>query len=98
MPGPNCFIVSYDVSAATRLRRIHRLMKGFGDPLHYSVFRCHLIPQWRVEMIAAITDVIKHDEDRVMVIDLGPSDTSIEKRIDFLGVHPPEEVRQAHIF
>jgi CRISPR-associated protein Cas2 len=36
-------------------------MKGFGEPIHYSVFRCDLTPKGRVEMIAALTDLIKQD-------------------------------------
>jgi len=62
-------------------------MKGFGDAVHYSVFRCDLTPKGRVEMIAALTGLIKHDEDRVMIIDLGPAEGMAEERIQFLGAH-----------
>jgi len=66
-------------------------MKGFGDAVHYSVFRCDLTPKGRVEMIAALTGLIKPDEDRVMIINLGPSEGMAEDRIEFLGFHRAEE-------
>ena len=83
-------MVSYDIMNPKRLQKVHKTMKGFGDPLHYSVFRCDLTPKGRVELIAALTNLIKHDEDRVMIIDLGPADGTAEDRIEFLGVHSPE--------
>jgi len=32
--------------------------------------------------------LIKEDEDRVMIVDLGPIEGRIEERIEFLGVRP----------
>ncbi len=97
MSGLNSYIVSYDIMDRKRLYRIHKTMKGFGDPLHYSVFRCDLSLKGRVELVAALTDIIKHDEDRIMIIDLGPLDGSVEKRIEFMGVHPPRRDHEAII-
>jgi CRISPR-associated protein Cas2 len=97
MSGLNCYVVSYDIMDPKRLQRVHRKMKGFGKPLHYSVFRCDLTPKGRVEMLVMLTELIKHNEDRVMIIDLGPVEGSVEKRIEFLGVHPEEMERTAII-
>ena len=44
----NRHIVAYDVSDPARLRRVHRKMNGFGDPLQYSVFACDLSAKERV--------------------------------------------------
>lgn len=77
-----------------RLYRVHRAMKGFGDPVHYSVFRCDLTTKGRVEMVAALTDLINPDEDRVMIIDLGPKDGKVEERIEFMGIHQAEMERK----
>jgi len=84
-------VVSYDIMEPRRLQKVHKMMKGFGDAVHYSVFRCDLTPKGRVEMIAALTGLIKHDEDRVMIIDLGPVEGMAEDRIEFLGVHRTDE-------
>jgi CRISPR-associated protein Cas2 len=80
-------VVSYDIREQKRLCRVHKAMKGFGEPVHYSVFRCDLTPRGRVEMVSVLTDLIKPDEDRIMIIDLGPNDGRVEERIEFLGVH-----------
>jgi len=37
-----------------------------------------------------LTELIKHDEDRVMIIDLRLAEGSVERRIEFLGVHQQE--------
>jgi CRISPR-associated protein Cas2 len=95
--GQNCYVVSYDIMEPERLQKVHKMMKGFGDAVHYSVFRCDLTPKGRVEMIAALTGLIKHDEDRVMIIDLGPVEGMAEDRIEFLGVHRSEEKENAII-
>jgi CRISPR-associated protein Cas2 len=94
MSGLNCYVVSYDIMDQKRLYRVHRAMKGFGEPVHYSVFRCDLTPKGRVEMVAALTELIKANEDRVMIIDLGPKDGKVEERIDFMGVHQEEMERR----
>ena len=65
-------------------------MKGFGGPVHYSVFRCLLSAKGKAELVAALAGLIKHDEDRIMIVDLGPLDGRAEDRIEFMGVHPSE--------
>ena len=42
MSGLNCYVVSYDIREKKRLCRVHKAMLGFGEPVHYSVFRCDL--------------------------------------------------------
>jgi CRISPR-associated protein Cas2 len=90
-----CYVVSYDIMDPKRLHRVHKTMKGFGDPVHYSVFRCILSDRGKVELIAALTEIIKHDEDRIMIVDLGPEDGRAEERIEFLGVHPSQTESKA---
>ena len=87
MSDLNCYVVSYDIREQKRLCRVHKAMMGFGEPVHYSVFICHLTPLGRVEMVAALTDLIEADADRIMIIDMGPSDGRVMERIIFLGVH-----------
>mgnify|MGYP001416661822 FL=1 len=87
MSGLNCYVVSYDIREQKRLCRVHRAMKGFGEPVHYSVFRCDLTRLGRVDMISVLTELIVPEEDRIMIIDLGPVEGRIEERIVFLGVH-----------
>ncbi|RQD81495.1 MAG: CRISPR-associated endonuclease Cas2 [Methanocalculus sp. MSAO_Arc2] len=86
MTGLHAYIVSYDISDPKRLYAVHKTMKGFGDSLHYSVFRCNLSNKGKVELVAALSEIIKHDEDRIMIIHLGPLDGEVDRRIEFIGV------------
>src|ERR1051326_3480038 len=79
------YIVSYDISDPKRLRRVFRTMKGFGDPLQLSVFRCDLSASERVLLIEAISKVINHRDDQVMIIDIGPVEGRGEDRIETIG-------------
>ena len=45
-----CYLVCYDIRDAKRLRRVHKLMKGYGEPWQYSVFFCVLKEIDRVRM------------------------------------------------
>lgn len=72
-------------------------MKGFGEAIHCSVFRCDLTPKGRMDMVVAISELIQPDVDRVMIIDLGPVDGKVAERIEFLGVHTKEPPRGAII-
>jgi len=69
----SAYIVSYDVSDPKRLRRVFKTMYGFGDHIQLSVFRCDLSDADRERMIAKISTIIKHDEDQVLVINIGPT-------------------------
>jgi CRISPR-associated protein Cas2 len=93
----NCYIVSYDISDPQRWRRVYRTMRGFGDPVQYSVFQCNLLPTERVLMIEALTGIIDHREDRVMIIDVGPADGRGQRSIETLGRKISNEERIAVI-
>ncbi len=83
----NRFLVSYDVSDAKRLRRIYKKMCGFGDPVQYSVFLCRLSAKERILLLEAVTSIIHHREDRVMIVDLGPLEGRGDECIQFVGRH-----------
>ena len=91
------YLVSYDIMDAKRLHTVHKTMKGFGDPIHYSVFRCNLSEKGKIELMAALTEIVKHDQDRIMIVDLGPLDGRVDDRIDFIGLHPLDMERKSII-
>ncbi len=45
-------------------------------------------------MVAALAELINPDEDRVMIIDLGPVEGRVEERIEFMGAHPSQMERK----
>jgi CRISPR-associated protein Cas2 len=82
----NRFVVCYDVRDPARLRRTHRTMLGYGDPLQYSVFLCELSRAERILMETALRRVVALREDSVVIIDLGPASGPAARRITQLGV------------
>jgi len=79
------YIVSYDISDPKRLRKVFKTMLGFGDHIQLSVFRCELSAPDRVRMIAMLDSVIKHDEDQVLVIDIGPAPGRSDRCVKAVG-------------
>ncbi len=79
------YIVTYDICDDKRLRAMFRLMRGFGDHLQYSVFRCELSEQERMELIAKITEILKQDEDQVLFFPLGPAGGEREAGVYAIG-------------
>jgi len=65
------FIVSYDIADPKRLRRVYRLMRGWGDHIQLSVFRCELNARELVELRSNLVRVIHHTEDQVLFVDVG---------------------------
>lgn len=91
------YVVAYDVCDQKRLRRVFKKMRGFGDHVQYSVFRCDLSDQERNLMIEALWDLIKHDEDQVLIFDIGPSDGRADGAVRMLGKAKPPPEHKARI-
>jgi CRISPR-associated protein Cas2 len=72
MSDRSVYMVSYDICDATRLRKVHALLRGYGDAVQYSVFLCELNKRERVELQDKLEQRIHHREDQVLFIDVGP--------------------------
>lgn len=82
-------VVAYDIRDQRRLRQVHKLLKGYGDSLQYSVFVCDVTTSELVDMKWQLGDIIHQFEDQVLIIDLGDAQTHGTDRFDFLGRRPP---------
>jgi len=80
------YAVAYDIRDPQRLRRVHGAMKGYGDPLQYSVFLCDLDGSELILMRAELRDLINEREDSVAIIDLGEARGRGMECFEFLGV------------
>ncbi|MGO8701019.1 MAG: CRISPR-associated endonuclease Cas2 [Limisphaerales bacterium] len=80
------YIVSYDVADDKRLRRALKTCRNFGNHLQYSVFECDLNPSEKIELETQLAQVIKHDEDQVLFISLGPAEGRGDRVITALGL------------
>lgn len=87
----NRYLVSYDISDPRRLRAVFKMLKGYGEHLQYSVFRCDLTRGHRERMLGELEVLIHHRDDRVMIVDLGPTGDTTDGRFRFLGrsIPPP---------
>jgi len=81
----NVYLVCYDICDDRRLKRVYKTMRGFGDHLQLSVFRCELSPRERAEMIAAVAPIIDRDADQVLIVDIGPAEGRAAEVFSTLG-------------
>lgn len=69
------FVVTYDICDAVRLRKVFKVMKGFGRHVQYSVFVCDLTELGLAELRAMLGEVIHQMDDQVLFVDVGPTDS-----------------------
>ncbi|MGB9610633.1 MAG: CRISPR-associated endonuclease Cas2 [Bryobacteraceae bacterium] len=81
----NSYLVCYDISDDKRLRRVFRIMRGWGDHLQLSVFECQLTRAELAELKAELGEVIHHEQDQVLFVDLGPAEGRGDRVITALG-------------
>ena len=80
------YLVMYDVCDDKRVKAAFKTMCGFGEHLQFSVFRCDLSPMALVKMKSAMSELIDHREDQVLIFDLGPTDSAQMDLVESLGV------------
>ena len=68
------YLIAYDVADDKRRTKVFNKLKGYGDALQYSLFRCVLTPAQRLILRSEVWNIINHDQDRILLIDLGPDD------------------------
>jgi CRISPR-associated protein Cas2 len=89
------FLVTYDITEAKRLRKVFKVLNGYGDHLQYSVFRCDLSKKERMLLLTDLAEVIHHQDDQVLFVDLGPAEgVNTEARITALGQAYEPKVRR----
>jgi CRISPR-associated protein Cas2 len=80
---------------AKRLRKVFKVLNGYGDHLQYSVFRCDLSKKERILLLTDLSEVIHHKDDQVLFVDLGPAEgVNTEARISALGQAYEPKVRR----
>ncbi|MCZ7601108.1 MAG: CRISPR-associated endonuclease Cas2 [Gammaproteobacteria bacterium] len=78
------YIVVYDISDPRRWRAVFKTMNGYGEWLQLSVFQCRLSRKHHAQLKATLDDLINHNEDHVVIMDLGVAD-SVKPRVQSLG-------------
>ncbi len=91
------FIVSYDIVDDRCRARVHQLLLGFGDRIQYSVFRCDMTPVRKSELMLLLSEMIHHQTDQVLLVDLGPCDGRGARCVQSIGLPYRPSVREATI-
>ena len=78
-------LVCYDIGDDARRTRVHKTMKGFGDPLQYSVFRCELSDIELQNLKTMLWELLNFGHDRVIIVDLGPVEGRGSECIEYWG-------------
>lgn len=78
------YVVTYDIRDPKRWRAVFNLMHGYGEWLQLSVFQCRLARRRHAELVATLDQIIQHNDDHVMLVDLGLAE-SVEPRVVSLG-------------
>ena len=86
----NLYIVAYDIVDDKRRTKAHKMLKGRGEALQYSVFQCALSRAEYVTLMADLWPFINEKEDRVILVDVGPQDGRGKLAVESWG-RPIEE-------
>lgn len=79
------YVVTYDISDDKRRNRVFRTLHGFGDHVQYSVFFCELSDAEFVELRTRLRTAINHDEDQVLLVDVGVASRPLESGLAVIG-------------
>lgn len=91
------YIVTYDVADPARLRKVFKALKGYGEHLQLSVFRCDLSRLSLARMKAELNEVIDSQKDQVLIIDVGPTEGRGEEVFESLGKAYVDEGRKPNV-
>ncbi|WP_418139805.1 CRISPR-associated endonuclease Cas2 [Oceanimonas smirnovii] len=83
MSREHLFLITYDISDPKRLRRVFRLLEGYGQWVQLSVFQCRLTELRRRRLINELEGEIKRHEDHVLLFKLG---SVKEQPVDFVSL------------
>ena len=86
-------LVAYDITDDRRRDRVAVALQEHGERLQYSVFIVDGRPASFVRLKATLAELIDSESDAIMLCDLGPRETAIERVISHIGVQrrPPTE-------
>ena len=79
------YLVCYDIAEPERWQGVHKIMKGAGTRLQYSVFQCDLSDRERELLLTDLAPHIHSEEDQLLLIDLGPCEGRASRCVRALG-------------
>ncbi len=70
----NVFLILYDITDDKRRMKVFKKLKGRGEAVQFSVFRCKLSPTEKLTLRAELWDLLNLKDDRLLLLDLGPAE------------------------
>mgnify|MGYP001105375358 FL=1 len=86
-----CYLVCYDIRDPKRLRRVHKVLKGYGEAWQFSVYFCVLKDIDRVRLQTDLEEQMNQKEDQAMILDLGPNEKEAREAATVIGQPLPEQ-------
>lgn len=83
--APQLYLISYDIRDDKRWRQVYKAMRGQGDRVQYSVFRCVLTERRLAELADKLSKAISHTEDQVLIVPLGSAEADRSWRMETIG-------------
>jgi CRISPR-associated protein Cas2 len=83
------YLLAYDIREDKRLRRVHEVAVGFGEPLQYSLFVCDLTRAELILLRSRLIDEMHLDVDSVAIFQLGEPTGRGVRCTEFLGKRRP---------
>ena len=84
MIDEHLYIVTYDIADDKRWRRLFKLMHGYGEWLHLSVFQCRLTRMRHAELVQLIEGILHREKDHLLMLDIGPAE-NVQLRVLSIG-------------
>ena len=83
--------MAYDIADDKRRSKVFKMLFGYGDHAQYSVFFCEMNEREVVVLRRRLRETIHHEEDQVMLVDLGNAVRPLEAGLEVLGkgYNPP---------
>mgnify|MGYP001553844044 CR=1 FL=1 len=85
------YIVTYDIADQKRWSAVFKLMQGYGEWLQLSVFQCRLSRKRYAELLATLDEIIHHEQDHVLMLDVGIADKVAPRVVSLGKVFKPVE-------
>ena len=84
------WLVCYDIRSPSRWRKVYKLLRGYGDHIQLSVFRCVLGRRELAELRKSLEERMSLAKDHVILIDMGPATGRGGRAMLSLGKPLPE--------
>jgi CRISPR-associated protein Cas2 len=79
------YVVSYDISAPKRLKRVYKSMRRYGEHVQLSVFLCRLSEKMKKQMLRELSEIIDEDDDQILLFPMGTEKEFEDVNIAALG-------------